>query len=95
MLVATNDLKVPNFLPMVFSICSSAFYAAERLVLQEIFLKPKIHGLYMRAASNREWLIMALVRYVKRNMNAPSENTSTHFGVLWNGSQRKKKDRDF
>ena len=33
---------------------NAAAYAAKRLVLQETFLKLKIHSLYTRAASNRE-----------------------------------------
>ena len=40
---------------------SAVAYAAERFILQETFLELKICGLYTRAASNQERLIMASV----------------------------------
>ena len=39
-------------------------YVAERLVLQETFLKPKFRGLSTRGASNQDRVIMVCVRYV-------------------------------
>ena len=46
--------------PRVFE---AAAYDAERFILQETFLELKICGLYTRAASNQERVIMAHVRY--------------------------------
>ena len=52
-------------------------YVVERLVLQTVYvlkrgnssiLRSKIRGLYLRAVSNQERVIMARVRYTKRGL---------------------------
>ena len=43
----------------------AAVYSAERFVIQENSLRLKIRGLYSRAVSNQERVIMACVRYLK------------------------------
>ena len=43
----------------------AAVYTAERFVIQETFLSLKIRGLYSRAVSNQERVIMVRVWYLK------------------------------
>ena len=46
----------------MYIIAATAAYTAERFVSQETFLSLKIHGLFLRAVSSQERVIMARVQ---------------------------------